>query len=127
MPHAALRPCSYHGCLNLVRSGRCDQHPYPDAHIAEHQELYNTHRWKRIRAAKLRKNPWCEKCWDRDHIYIVATEVHHKVAHHGDPVKFFTGELESLCKVDHARETAIEMGWGSKKVSARGATSGRGL
>ena len=108
MPSSPLRPCSYPGCSNLVRSGRCDQHPYPDAHIREHQKLYDTRRWKRIRARQLAKEPWCADCL-KDSLYTPATIVDHIEPHRGDPVKFFAGPLQSLCKPCHDRKTNNEL------------------
>ena len=108
MPYAALKPCSYPGCSNLVKSGRCDQHPYPDAHEADSQRLYNTRRWKRRRDAQLTKEPWCVDCLKAG-IYSPATIADHIEPHRGDPVKFFTGKLQSLCKIDHDRKTAKEV------------------
>lgn len=108
MPHSAMRPCSYPGCPTLVRSGRCAQHPYPDAHDPESQKLYNTRRWKRIRARQLAKEPWCTACLEAG-IFTVATECDHIVPHRGDPVKFYRGPLQSLCHYCHSRKTASEL------------------
>src|SRR4030042_203564 len=127
MPFAAPKPCSYPGCSNLVKSGRCDQHPYPDAHDPESQKLYNTRRWKRIRARQLAIEPWCA-----DHLkidrYVPATQCDHIEPHRGDPAKFFSGPFQSLCDHHHSLKTAIEIGWnkGAKKVLNQRAASGRG-
>lgn len=112
MPNSALRPCSYPGCSNLVRSGtgRCETHPYQviDQHIQDHQKLYNTARWKRIRAAELTLHPWCAECL-RANIYTPATELDHIIPHRGDPARFFAGPFQSLCHVCHSRKTANEV------------------
>lgn len=108
MPLSALRPCSYPGCFNLVRSGRCELHPYPDAHDPESQKLYNTRRWKRIRVAQLTKEPWCADCL-KDNRYIPATECDHITPHRGDPMKFYKGPFQSLCHYCHSRKTAQEV------------------
>ena len=108
MPHSALKPCSYPGCSALVAHGRCDQHPYPDAHDHESQRLYNTRQWKRIRRAQLVKDPWCADCLG-DGIYMPASEVDHILPHRGDPIKFYTGPLQSLCHICHSRKTASEV------------------
>ena len=110
MPHAAPRPCSYPGCPTLVRSGRCDQHRQAEVsyHNPDHQRLYDTARWKRIRQAQLAREPWCAEC-SRANIYRPATDVDHYVVHRGDELLFYTGELQSLCHACHSRKTAGEL------------------
>ena len=110
MPTSALRPCSYPGCTNLVRSGRCELHPVQvvDQHHSEHQKLYNTAKWDRLRRLQLSKQPWCEECL-RANIYTPATDVDHIEPHRGDPIKFYTGKLQSLCTPCHSRKTAGEV------------------
>ena len=110
MPYRTPRTCSYPGCQNLVRSGRCVEHPLaePDYHISEHQRLYNTRRWKRIREAQLAREPWCANCLVFG-FYTPATEVDHIDPHRGDRFKFFAGQLQSLCHVCHSRKTADEI------------------
>jgi 5-methylcytosine-specific restriction protein A len=127
MPYSAQKPCSYPGCSALVIHGRCKDHPYADAHDHESQRLYNTWRWKRIRKAQLAREPWCADCL-RDEIYMAATEVDHIMPHRGDPIKFYTGPLQSLCKTCHSRKTSkeIDLGGAANKVFTRGAHSGRG-
>ena len=116
MPYAALKPCSYPGCPNLVKSGRCDQHPYPDAHDPDSQKLYNTRRWKRIRSRQLIKEPWCADCL-KINIYTPATDCDHIEPHRGDPVIFFKGPFQSLCHSHHSQKTDIEIGWGGGSKS----------
>lgn len=123
--------CTYPGCgepLPPGRKGRCDKHPYPDAHDPDSQKLYNTRRWKRRRAAQLAKQPWCEECL-RENIFTPATDVDHIERHRGDPLWFFTGSLQSLCHNCHSRKTAREVGLGrgDQNVLTRIANSGRGL
>ena len=130
MPSAAMRPCSYPGCTNLVRSGRCAQHPLQDMyHRPDHQRLYNTRRWKKLRLAQLTRQPWCEVCL-RANIYTPATDVDHVEPHRGDANIFFTGALQSLCHTCHSSKTASEV-WGGvgagQKDLTWGAASGRGL
>lgn len=103
--------CTYPGCgepLPPGRKGRCDRHPYPDAHDRDSQRLYNTARWKRIRKAQLSREPWCAEC-RKSGIYTEAREVDHIVPHRGDPMKFYTGALQSLCRSCHSRKTANEV------------------
>jgi 5-methylcytosine-specific restriction protein A len=74
---------------------------------------------------QLAKDPWCAECM-REGIYMAATEVDHIVPHRGDPIKFYTNELQSLCHICHSRKTANEigMGRGGKNVLNQGAASG---
>lgn len=127
MPNRALRPCSYPGCPNLVRSGYCEQHRHLEVkqHILEYQRLYNHSSWNRLRAAQLARDPWCADCLAKD-IYTPATDVDHIEPHRGDPVKFFAGRLQSLCHPCHSRKTLKELkGRGPEKVLNVGGASVR--
>jgi 5-methylcytosine-specific restriction endonuclease McrA len=129
MPNAALRPCTYAGCTNLVKHGRCPDHRQaePDYHKPEHQRLYNTAQWERMRRMQLACQPWCEDCIEQG-LFTPACDVDHVEPHRGDPVKFYTGKLRSLCHSCHSRKTQQELhGVGAEKVFNRGAASGRGL
>ena len=117
MPYAALKPCSYPGCITLVKTGRCDAHQqkeivYRDPEV---QRLYNTRRWKRLRIMQLAKDPWCVDCL-KDDIYIPAIDVDHITPHRGDVSLFFGGPLQSLCHIHHSRKTASEV-FGKQNVS----------
>jgi len=103
-PSAALRPCTYPGCTNLVRRGRCEIHPSPRFRSAEVQRLYDR-QWQKRRIEHLSSEPWCMECL-RAHTFTPATEVHHVRPHHGDVDVFLTSPLVSLCKVCHSRITA---------------------
>jgi 5-methylcytosine-specific restriction protein A len=110
MPYAAQKPCSYPGCNNLVRFGRCDQHKsmLTYKHNPERQALYNKAAWQRIRIVQLAKEPWCEGCL-RANIHTPATDVDHITPHRGDPAKFYSGPFQSLCHACHSRKTAQEV------------------
>src|SRR3989304_544110 len=125
MPTSAPRPCSYPGCSNLVRSGRCELHPMQvvDQHNPEHQQLYNTRRWKMIRRLQLSQHPWCEGCL-RANIYTPATDVDHIEPHRGDPARFYTGKLQSLCVPCHSRKAAPELVLSSKGSGAENVSLG---
>lgn len=111
MPTAALRICTYPGCINLVRSGRCDAHPqkparqYPRDPVI--QKLYNSKRWKVIRKAQLEAEPFCRSHARRGQL-VIATDVDHVNPHNGDVVKFFAGPFQSLCHSCHATKTDSE-------------------
>jgi 5-methylcytosine-specific restriction enzyme A len=122
MPHAALKPCSYPGCSQLVRppDKRCADHPAAPFFYRDpvRQKLYDR-KWQQRRRVQLAAHPWCEECL-RANIYEAATDVHHLVRHEGDPMKFISSPLESLCHVCHSRKTAEEInskGRGAEKVS----------
>src|SRR6185312_5536476 len=77
--------------------------PRQDKRSAEaivYRRLYRTARWKRLREAKLRQDPLCEWCLERE-IVEPATEVHHDGAHRGDIERFFEGPFVSTCKPCH--------------------------
>ena len=131
MPKAALRPCRYPGCPELVERGYCAEHADRVSEMRkgstvrdpEVQRLYNLRRWKRMREAQLRKQPWCEACLS-DNIYTPAVHVHHVQRHGGDIAIFLTSPLQSLCHSCHSRITVEETrGKGGEKVSPRGVTS----
>lgn len=133
MPYAQLRPCSYPGCTELVRSGRCERHlAVSDLSISEdrkqRQRLYGRVEWQRRRLHHLASHPWCEDCL-RANIFTPATDVHHEERHEGDELIFITSKLMSLCHACHTKRTVEEMnkkGRGAEKVSSWGALSGRG-
>jgi hypothetical protein len=53
---------------------------------------YRTDRWRQMRAAVLRAQPVCMRCR-----LAPSTVANHVVAHRGDPIKFWTGQLEGVC------------------------------
>ena len=120
MPRSPKRPCAYHGCKELVTSGYCEKHKAlafqtNDRH-KDWQRLYDTKRWKTIRIRQLAKEPWCAECL-RANIYTPATDVDHIDPHRGDPILFFKGPFQSLCKPCHSRKTMQEIkGRGGKNV-----------
>jgi 5-methylcytosine-specific restriction enzyme A len=74
---------------------------------------YTSTRWRlHRRQPQLRRQPLCEWCRDRGRI-TEATIAHHAEPHGGDPVKFWSGALVSLCKHCHdSRAQQIERkGW----------------
>ena len=111
MPSRPLRPCSYPGCPELVKAGYCDAHKrtQPDYHIPEHQRMYNSARWKRMRKAQLTREPWCKGCLEQG-VCTVATDVDHITPHRGSERLFYDAEnLQSLCRSCHSRKTAEEV------------------
>ena len=132
MPAGMWKTCTYPGCTRLVKAGRCSEHrqqQFSDRDI-ERQRMYGTARWKRIRRAQLSAHPWCVECLAAGR-YTPATDVDHVERHEGDPDKFFSGPLQSLCHSCHSVKTAQEVGSpsreGGQKSFDRGDEQRRGL
>lgn len=64
------------------------------------RSLYSTERWQRIRRAQLSREPTCRMC-QRSGLVVAASIVDHVTRHEGDPVRFFAGPFQSLCKPCH--------------------------
>ena len=122
MPRRALRPCPV-----LDDRGRpcgtflpCPEHPRDPRIQHSPSGLYNTPRWRSLRAAHLRAFPNCIVCGGP------ATVVDHRDAHKGDPVKFWSGPFDSYCAGDHTRKTnRHDGGWGRPRKpmpAAKGST-----
>ena len=72
------------------------------------QSVYNTQRWRRVRAAFLARNPLCCDCLERGD-RVPATEVDHVIplSEGGRPYAF--DNLAARCKSCHSRKTAREV------------------
>lgn len=67
----------------------------------QRQALYNTRRWKLLRANQLFAHPMCCMCHAQGY-RVLATVADHRKPHRGDPVLFFDPDnLQSLCKLHH--------------------------
>jgi 5-methylcytosine-specific restriction endonuclease McrA len=74
------------------------------------QHLYSSAHWQRLRKHQLREHPLCKFCLAGRGEVVPATIVDHVEPHHGDPNKFFLGELQSLCKPCHdSRKRLMEI------------------
>lgn len=63
--------------------------------------LYNTSKWKKLRAAQLREEPLCRICKNAKEVKQADT-VDHIKPHKGDKELFFDStNLQSLCKECH--------------------------
>jgi hypothetical protein len=62
----------------------------------EWRRWYKTARWQKRRAAQLAVEPLCAICLLAGRV-TAATVADHVKPHRGDPVKFWEGELQSLC------------------------------
>lgn len=70
---------------------------------------YGNRRWRRRREQFLRAHPLCERC-ERRGVIRIATEVHHRKQHHGDPALIWCGDegLEGLCSNCHNQHAQAE-------------------
>jgi len=64
---------------------------------------YGTARWKRRRARQLQLEPLCAGCVKRGRV-VPARVADHVEPHKGDPVRFWTGALQSLCTPCHSSD-----------------------
>ena len=62
---------------------------------------YGTGRWQKRRAHQLRLEPLCQMCLNRGRI-TTATVVDHVEPHKDDPIRFWTGKVQSLCASCHS-------------------------
>lgn len=76
-------------------------------HDAERRKVYNTERWRRLRAWKFACNPLCEMCLEDDKV-VPAEDIHHIVSFMStdDPTQrnflaYDFDNLMSLCKQCH--------------------------
>lgn len=74
---------------------------------AERIKVYNSSRWKKLRIAKLMKDPLCEMCLQKG-IITAATDSHHKISFLSTDdsnkrleLAFDYDNLMSICKVCH--------------------------
>ena len=110
--------CKATGCCRLVEPPNkyCIEHQsleraelersryyYPNARHNAWSVLYNSPKWKALRAQKLREEPFCQICGAE------ATEVHHIQPHNGDTELFYdSANLMSICHSCHVKETQKE-------------------
>ena len=119
MPRKPLKPCRHPGCPELTKGRYCSKHQrqvdreYNRKH-RQHQELYQSARWQRLRRRLLLKYPLCAEC-ERQGWITQATVVNHIKPHKGNPELFWDEDnLQTLCKSCHDRKTAKEGRWGEK-------------
>ncbi|MDT3768202.1 HNH endonuclease [Gleimia hominis] len=112
MPVKPARPCSHPGCPELTHKRYCETHAKAeDARYRKYQrdpainKRYDS-RWRKIRAAYVAQHPLCEDCLKQGR-YTPVQEVHHVLPlEHGGTHDF--GNLRSLCKPCHSRQTALD-------------------
>jgi 5-methylcytosine-specific restriction enzyme A len=104
VPSAAPRWCprcsSPHPSGIECPVGAAERRAEVDRHRPSARARLYTTAWGRARKQYLEAHPKCVVCGHR------ATEVHHTVDHHGDPVVFWRQELwQPLCRRCHSGET----------------------
>lgn len=115
-----LKPCRHAGCTELVRGGGyCAKHKNISLGMLrsvgrERREsaawhyLYDTVRWRKMRAAQLIAEPFCRSC-AKAGIRRRADDVDHIIPHRGDKKIFYdASNLQSLCHSCHSRKTIAE-------------------
>lgn len=116
MPARATFLCARGGCTTRVaKPGLCEacraaKHREIDARRGTATERGYDGRWRKARAAFLRRNPLCVHC-EREELVVAATVVDHIIPHKGDSGLFWD-ELnwQPLCKRHHDIKTAREDG-----------------
>jgi 5-methylcytosine-specific restriction enzyme A len=80
-------------------------HPFAETiggtHLATHQKLYGSARWRRRSRAQLMAEPLCTFCLAQGQT-TAATTADHVKRHGGDERLFWEGELQSLCTSHHS-------------------------
>jgi 5-methylcytosine-specific restriction protein A len=79
-----------------------------DPALAVLDKFYKSEPWRRLRAAKLRRDPFCAAC-SREDSPVLAREVDHKIQiTAGGPLLPELDALDSLCKPCHDRKRQAE-------------------
>src|SRR5262245_6496515 len=96
--------------------------PKSNPFSGNHRSWYQIQKWRKRRLLQLRLEPLCAFCL-RKGLSVLATIADHVEPHRGDPLAFYAGRLQSLCKQCHdsdkkyienrgrERETIGEDGW----------------
>lgn len=88
--------------------------------MSKHAHLYNCAAWKRRRAAQLAASPLCAFHLKRGET-VAATIADHIERHNGDPARFHSLPLQSLCKACHdSAKQAQEIAGFSKEAGLDG-------
>lgn len=72
--------------------------------MGKHKAIYNSSRWQRVRALKLRESPLCEYCPAGQQ--KTATEVDHYKSLEDGGAAYDMANLRSACKPCHSGKTA---------------------
>jgi len=115
------KQCKVSGCAGLTKGKYCDKHAHLEerdkrarqahynktARDTEAQSLYESPEWRTLRALHIKRNPLCEKCFERGRI-TPAVIVDHKVEIKDGGGRLDADNLQSLCRACHNKKTAQE-------------------
>jgi len=106
-----LKPCTYHGCNKLVKSGRCESHK-KQADKAYDRDRDSNEPWRQwIHSTRYRlaigvyksEHPLCEACL-KENIVRPVYIVHHKIPHKGNWDLFWDqSNWQSVCLEHHEK------------------------
>lgn len=68
---------------------------------SKYSQWYTSSRWRKKRATQLQREPICRFC-ERLGRVEPAVIADHIEPHRGDPIKFWSAELQSLCMTCHS-------------------------
>lgn len=107
MPTRPLRPCAWPGCGAITAKRFCSHHEQEeyrrqDARRGSSGARGYGARWRKLRAAVLREEPFCRECGVKG-VRVAATEVDHIIP---KPLGTDAREnLQSLCTSHHSAKT----------------------
>ncbi|WP_338804506.1 HNH endonuclease [Xenorhabdus griffiniae] len=111
MPWQPLRRCTYPGCRQRVKSGRCAEHQreinrQQDKQRGSRRERGYTPAWDKYRLQFLKAHPLCVHCLKQDS-YTPATIVDHIIPINGGSDVLFwpASNHQALCHACHNRKT----------------------
>lgn len=114
MATAPLAYCAEPRCSARVPYGRCAAHA-PQARILERRHYTGIpgvnygRKWQKAAKAFLAEHVWCALC-PKDRQPRLATEVDHRIPHHGDEGMFWDkANWQPVCKPCHSAKTAREV------------------
>lgn len=129
MPFAAPKPCNAPGCPELVVQGQryCSQHRKAryaeiDRNRGKTAERGYDAAWRRLRGAKLARDPLCEcdECQAGTIRVTAANVVDHRIAIEERPdLRLEWSNLRSMAKVCHDRHTARTQGFAQRGMGGR--------
>lgn len=113
---SAKKICKRKGCRDFaVKDGYCEEHSGPNrfsllnaTKTTEKGRFYSGRKWTKKSIDYRNSNPFCERCWKRDHKKVLGKLVHHEpeldyLLEHGlDP--YNDKYLETLCFPCHQSE-----------------------
>src|SRR5689334_4967247 len=121
MGKAALRPCTYPGCSELVKAGRCARHAAKIDRTPRAKTAVRGYdaKWRAYRLSFLRAHPFCVRCMAARR-YELATVVDHIIAHRGDQqLMWDPANHQALCERHHNAKSAAERGEGPVRYSQK--------